>query len=85
MSKLWFKAKKYGYGWYPASIEGWIVIGLYVASMLLATLLLEMFLGSSPLVPILFFIWITLETLALIYVSYKKGEPARWRWGDKYE
>ena len=25
MKKLWFRRKYYGYGWFPYSIEGWIV------------------------------------------------------------
>ena len=24
--KLWFRAKCYGWGWYPCSWEGWLVI-----------------------------------------------------------
>ncbi len=27
--KLWFKAKKFGWGWTPCSWEGWTVTGLY--------------------------------------------------------
>ena len=30
MTQLWFKAKKYGYGWYPATWQGWLVILVYL-------------------------------------------------------
>ena len=30
MDKIWFKAKRIGYGWYPATKEGYIVVFTYV-------------------------------------------------------
>ena len=30
MKQLWFKAKTYGYGWYPVTWQGWLVILIYV-------------------------------------------------------
>ena len=29
-SKLWFRAKNYGWGWYPCSWEGWTVLLIWV-------------------------------------------------------
>ncbi len=31
-SKLWFKRKSYGWGWIPSSIEGWLVLLIYVVA-----------------------------------------------------
>jgi hypothetical protein len=28
-TKLWFKAKNYGWGWYPITWQGWLITGLY--------------------------------------------------------
>src|SRR5215472_16377344 len=30
MDHLWFRAKSYGWGWTPASVEGWLVLGLFM-------------------------------------------------------
>ena len=77
--KLWFKAKKYGYGWYPSSWEGWTVIAAYLALAIGAVFIIqpETEGGTIPFVAVVF-----LLSLALIFVSYKKGEKPRWRWGD---
>ena len=34
-SKLWFKAKKYGYGWYPATWQGWTIMVFWLVYVLL--------------------------------------------------
>ena len=38
--KLWFKAKNYGWGWYPASREGWLVTGAYLLIVIGSSILL---------------------------------------------
>jgi len=32
--KLWFKAKRYGWGWTPACWQGWLVLGVYFAVLI---------------------------------------------------
>lgn len=70
---LWFKAKKYGWGWYPSSWEGWAVLGAY---------LLIVF-GAIKLVPdkLHFEVVIAISTVILLIICYKTGEKPRWRWG----
>ena len=77
MSKnLWFKRKKYGYGWTPVTRQGWAVI---IAWIILFYLLITQ---TSD-------VWFVKLTTAifmigiLIYISYKKGEKPRWQWGEK--
>ncbi|OQB05886.1 MAG: hypothetical protein BWY19_00665 [bacterium ADurb.Bin212] len=79
MSKKWFKAKTYGYGWYPATWQGWLCILGYVVVLTASSWLLEANLAIN-LVP--FILIVFLSTGLLIYVCYKKGEPASWRWGE---
>ncbi len=79
--KLWFKAKTYGYGWYPVSWEGWVTLLIY----LLVVVGLGVNLDKSPQAAgdlILFFASIAAATAILIAICVKKGEPARWRWGN---
>ncbi|HQB50906.1 MAG TPA: 8-oxo-dGTP diphosphatase [bacterium] len=79
MKKLWFKAKKYGYGWYPVTWEGWLTIAIYVLLLIGTGSFFPQYIERQPFV---YFGWVILLTAVLIYVSYKTGEKARWRWGE---
>jgi uncharacterized membrane protein len=80
MSKLWFKAKKYGFGWYPSTWQGWLVISIYVVIVGILVYIFETNI-EKYLIP--YIISITVLSLSLVYISYKKGEKASWRWGNK--
>jgi hypothetical protein len=79
--KLWFKAKRYGWGWYPASWEGWLILLAYV------TLIVRDFTevdasshsGSDTLIGVA--PRFVIATAALIAIAYVRGEKPRWRWG----
>jgi hypothetical protein len=71
--KLWFKAKQYGYGWYPVTWQGWGVLGLYVIGLFVAIYAIQN--------PLLFVVHIAILTTFLIVVCVAKGEGAKWRWG----
>ena len=79
---LWFKAKRYGYGWTPATWQGWACIALYTLALGFVAL------GVNWAAPtqsdiFLWFVPLTLLfTTILVVVSYKTGETPRWRWGD---
>lgn len=83
--KLWFKAKHYGYGWYPCTWEGWLAVGIFVVLLMIGELLFIARLKESPSLPItaLFIIYIISITAILLYISYKKGEKPGWPWGNK--
>ena len=76
MKKLWFKNKRYGWGWTPATREGWLVILVYLVLVL----------GIAFIYPPesgFFFVSIVALTGALIFICYATGETPEWRWGDK--
>jgi hypothetical protein len=75
MKTIWFKAKKYGWGWYPATWEGWAITLGYVAIVTAGYFVTN----SSPLMHVFAFVL----TVLLIVVCYKTGETPQWRWGDK--
>lgn len=82
MSKpIWFKAKQYGWGWYPATWQGWLVIAAYIILVLAFSLTID---KNSPPREIVFTLVlpVVLLTIALIRICYKKGERPGWRWGD---
>jgi hypothetical protein len=77
----WFRARRYGYGWTPCTWQGWLVVGAFIvlftgtvagsiAAASVSGLLVALCAGASFLL-----------VIALIYVCYATGEPARWRWG----
>jgi hypothetical protein len=73
MKKLWFKAKHYGWGWYPCSWEGWLVVFTWAILFFFSIDSLGMEWFKNLIVIILF-------TAVLIWISYKKGEKPRWKW-----
>lgn len=82
-NKLWFKAKMYGYGWTPASWEGWGVLALYIVSLIIHIRNIDMYASSASDVLISFLIPFIINTIFLLIICYVKGEEPRWRWGDK--
>ena len=81
--KLWFRAKRYGLGWYPISWEGWVVILIYVAIIfrLVVSIDTQSHSGSDALIQ--FAPYFIIITGLLILICYKKGEVLGWRWGGK--
>jgi uncharacterized membrane protein YhaH (DUF805 family) len=74
--KIWFPAKKYGWGWGPPNCwQGWLVLLAYFillgagAAMLLPKHL-RLFLGYTAIL-----------VVALILICLVKGEKPHWRWG----
>lgn len=77
---LWFKRKLYGWGWTPATWQGWLVIFAYIVLVLLFAFTVD---ENSPTNEIIFTsaLPITLLTVTLIRICYKAGEKPRWQWG----
>ncbi len=82
--KLWFKAKKYGWGWTPCSWQGWAATALFILSVYGVT---WAFFDANKNTKIETFSWavyigsILVLTLLLIWLASVKGEKAGWRWG----
>ena len=84
----WFKAKKYGWGWgMPKNRQGWLSFGLFILVWLGALLELVTVPVDSETIPtkntVIAVTVMVLDVLALVYVSFKYGEPPKWRWGSK--
>lgn len=79
----WFRARGYGWGWTPATWQGWAVTGLYTAGLIGWLLYVFMdrqidvglHLDFAPVLPIL------VLTAVLIAICRWKGEPPHWKWG----
>lgn len=84
MQKLWFSAKRYGWGWTPCSWEGWVItaiaafsIGMNIAGVANMPALSPAQVFSLSVLPT----WVTI--ILLIIICYLTGEKPRWRWGGK--
>jgi hypothetical protein len=77
---LWFKRKLFGWGWTPVTWQGWLVIVVYIALVMLFAATID---EGSPAreVGFTFILPVALLTTLLIRICYSKGEKPRWQWG----
>lgn len=81
--RKWFKAKQYGLGWVPASIEGWAVLCTYIAICIYIFAKIDYSSHSNSDTLIGFAVPFIVLTLILIIICYVKGEKPYFRWGEK--
>lgn len=75
----WFPAKRYGWGWgMPTCWQGWAVIAVYLVLLVGAIVAIR-----PERQPVHFVLAVMGLSAALVAVCWLKGEPPRWRWGDK--
>ncbi len=80
--KYWFKRKLYGWGWTPATREGWLVTLGFVALIIALTFNIDNNSSGEEII-LKFIIPVWVLVAVLIYIAYKKGEKPRWQWGKK--
>lgn len=76
----WFKRKLYGWGWIPATWQGWLVLAGYLAVIVICSFFVDQH-ATVEDVLYTFLLPVFLLTALLFGVCYKKGEPPRWQWG----
>lgn len=75
--RIWFPAKRYGWGWgLPVAWQGWLVLLLYAAGLFVALKWLP-----PAIEPLRYGLCVGVLTAVLLVVCWVKGEPPRWRWG----
>lgn len=84
MKRIWFKRKLYGWGWTPATWQGWVITLLYIMLLVVFGLTID---ENSPVREIVFtfILPVVLLTSTFIRVIYKTGEKPRWQWGKRIE
>lgn len=85
MTRPWFRTKRYGWGWTPATIQGWLVLAAFVGAVGAdyAALLYRLRTGADfHAAMVTFFAWMAVLVVAILAVCWIKGERPRWRWGD---
>ena len=76
---IWFPAQKYGFGWgLPVKWQGWIVFLVYLIIIAAGIVFIDYAENR-----IFFYVYCSIPTDILILICWKKGEKAKWRWGNK--
>jgi ABC-type uncharacterized transport system permease subunit len=83
--KKWFTRKLYGYGWTPASWQGWFTLLIFIGFNVWNFLRIDTQSHSVSDTLINFILPFVLTTIILIYLCVAKGEKARWQWGQRLE
>ena len=75
--KIWFPAKRYGWGWgLPVTWQGWLVLLVYVSGLVASSICIR-----PARAPFVYGISVLALTGALVGICWAKGEKPRWRWG----
>src|SRR6185295_18065264 len=80
--KLWFKRKLYGWGWTPATWQGWVVIGVFVLFIIWNAFVLDLIPEPTVFDISWFYVKIILSVVLIILICYKKGQKPKWQWGS---
>ncbi|USN96268.1 MAG: hypothetical protein H6797_04300 [Candidatus Nomurabacteria bacterium] len=83
--KYWFKRKRYGWGWTPVTLQGWLIIAALFAVVITAGITV---LPPKPEQPtasqlVLFIGIVVADIVAVMLITSAKGPAPRWRWGKK--
>lgn len=84
---LWFKRRRYGFGWTPVTTEGWAVVVAYLVIVIGGGIVLGLsgVNGNSTVGVISYFVVVGAATVALYLISRRHGPEPRWRWGRSSE
>lgn len=83
-AKYWFPARRYGLGWgFPTAWQGWVVLIAFPALLFSGMGLLLPVAMRSSLGNVAFIAYMITLNVAFIVIFWWKGEPLRWRWGDR--
>ena len=85
MKKFWFRRKWYGWGWYPATWQGWFIILLYFTVLVLMFRKIDVVSHSASDTLIGFVVPVLVLTAALVFAAWLTGEKPRWQWGKRTE
>jgi hypothetical protein len=78
---IWFKRKTYGWGWVPATWQGWVVILIYIVFLFLEVKKLNIIQNSDNSTFMILAPRFIVLTALLMFICYMKGEKPKWSWG----
>lgn len=83
--RYWFKRKMYGWGWTPATWEGWLSLGIFI-TLALGNWLVRYqpqgeMLTDRDMLQYVIELWVLV--ILLILLCIRTGEKPRWQWGKR--
>lgn len=79
--KYWFKRKIFGWGWTPATWQGWLILVLFIVLIVGNAYRIDTQSLSNNDVPVTFLVQTFILVIILIAICYATGEKPRWQWG----
>jgi hypothetical protein len=78
----WFRRKLFGWGWTPATWQGWVVVVVFLAIVVINAVnvdstshsVSDTLIGVAPRTVVLLAL--------LLLIAWKTGEPPKWQWGN---
>ncbi len=90
---LWFRAKEFGWGWYPVTWQGWLVTAAYTLLYAVSVFIFIAWIGwvnqaesgfRTVILGIFEFVaWMAFLIYSMMRICYRTGEKPEWRWGGK--
>lgn len=83
-NKYWFKRRRYGYGWTPVTWQGFLIVILGLAAIIIAAFQLP----NKPAQPTpdqlaMFYGVCAVVIVIFIVAGYLKSPKPHWRWGKR--
>lgn len=82
-NKLWFRAKNYGWGWYPITWEGWLVTILFILFIVYRSNKVSLMFDTGSSFAFRYAFEVMFSVIPLLIICYIKGESPKWRWENK--
>ncbi len=82
---LWFRAKRYGWGWVPVTWQGWAILAMYVYWIVSTVVFIDSSVHSVSDFLLQFIPKVYIVTVFFIIICYATGETPGWRWGRAKE
>ena len=78
---LWFRRKTFGWGWYPCTWQGWLIMVLWIYITVRMFMNIDKISNSTSDTILGFFVPLIALVGLLLLISWGTGEKPSWRWG----
>jgi uncharacterized membrane protein YhaH (DUF805 family) len=79
--RYWFKRRRYGCGWIPATREGWLIVLAFVGVLVVTAVIIDAVGAGDTASAVVFLAVVVVAVAGLVGVTLAKGPTPRWRWG----
>lgn len=83
MTRYWFKRRRFGYGWTPATRQGWFTFAVYLVAVVGGALVTGALTDDSKGGTTGYLLIFVVLTLVFIAIAVAKGPRPKWRWGNQ--